>query len=106
MEHKLQKLMARAQERGDRVAAETWERKLVELKQRRAEQVVWHTREVLVRRGWCLWQCSVLGDQTIVVAREQDRADIEAKLQTGARVISAGDAPSSRKLSPEEKRWS
>ena len=36
-----------------------------------AEAVAEHTRELLTTRGWCLWKCSSLGRDTIVVVRNE-----------------------------------
>jgi len=35
------------------------------------ETVAMRTRQLLDGRGWCLWQCSALGDDAIVVARDE-----------------------------------
>lgn len=35
-----------------------------------AEEVARRTREFLATRGWCLWKCSVLNGDIIVVVRD------------------------------------
>lgn len=36
-----------------------------------AEEVALHTRELFIIQGWCLWKCSALGGEVIVVARDE-----------------------------------
>jgi len=36
-----------------------------------AEVVAECTRELLATKGWCLWKCSVLGDEVIAVVRDE-----------------------------------
>ena len=38
----------------------------------RAEEVAQRTEELLASRGWCLWQCTALGGEVIVVAIDGD----------------------------------
>jgi len=37
-----------------------------------AREVARRTREYLATSGWCLWQCHTLGDEVIVVARDEN----------------------------------
>lgn len=41
-----------------------------------AEVVAERTYEQLATRGWCLWKCDVLGDDIIVVVRDELVQDI------------------------------
>ncbi len=38
------------------------------------EEVGRLTMELLESRGWCLWPCSLLGGDTIVIARDEEAA--------------------------------
>jgi len=36
-----------------------------------AEYVAQETRRLLDTRGWCLWRCAHLGEDTVVIARDE-----------------------------------
>ena len=46
-----------------------WEDEIVNLELARAQEVARHTGELLSNQGWCLWKCSSLGEDIIVVCR-------------------------------------
>ena len=48
-----------------------WEKELAALQAlARAEDVSLRTAKLLAKNGWCLWKCSTLGSEIIVVCRD------------------------------------
>lgn len=43
-----------------------------------AEAVAERTRELLATRGWCLWKCSILGDEIIAVVLDENLEGVPA----------------------------
>lgn len=60
------KAIALAKERG--MDTSLWEKELARLEAlAQAEEVARRTEELLASRGWCLWKCSTLGSEVIMV---------------------------------------
>jgi len=64
---KLKRAIASGRQKG--VDTSAWEERLRLLEQ--AEYVAQETRRLLDARGWCLWQCRSLGDDTIAITRDE-----------------------------------
>ena len=64
------KALALAREKGLDTAP--WETELANLEQKlaEAEHTVNRTCQLLDTRGWCKWQCEALGDDIVVIARD------------------------------------
>jgi len=61
-----------AKERGMDISL--WEDKLAKMEATalaQAQEVARRTRELLATRGWCLWQCSMLGGDIIAVVQDE-----------------------------------
>jgi hypothetical protein len=54
------------------MATDSWEEELAGLEEelRRAQERA-SSNELLATRGWCLWRCRALGDEVIVVLRDE-----------------------------------
>ncbi len=54
------------------MATDSWEEELAGLEEelRRAQEKA-STSELLATRGWCLWRCRALGDEVVVVLRDE-----------------------------------
>jgi hypothetical protein len=50
-----------------------WEEDLARLEEelRQAQEAATRTHELLETRGWCLWRCRALGDEVIVILRDE-----------------------------------
>ena len=59
-----------AREKG--VDTSSWEKELAGLEVlAQAEEVARRTSELLDKQGWCLWKCSALDDDIVVVCRDE-----------------------------------
>ncbi|MCL0058736.1 hypothetical protein M1O47_03545 [Dehalococcoidia bacterium] len=64
---KLRQAIALAEKKGEDVTG--WEQTLERLLQ--AQDVAERTRDLLATRGWCLWECSALNGDVIVVTKDE-----------------------------------
>lgn len=69
---KLKRAIASGRQRGTDTSA--WEQRLQLLEQ--VEYVARETRRLLDTRGWCLWRCARLGEDTVVIARDDQVPEI------------------------------
>ena len=67
---KLRQAVALGKDKG--IDTAPWERELANLEQKlsEAEHTVNRTCQLLDTRGWCKWQCEALGDDIVVIARD------------------------------------
>ena len=73
---KLREAVALGKEKGLDTAP--WETELTNLEQKlaEAEHTVNRTCQLLDTRGWCKWQCEALGDDIVVIARDDKVAGL------------------------------
>ena len=77
---KLRQAVALGKEKG--LDTTPWERELANLEQKlsQAEHTVNRTCQLLDTRGWCKWQCQALGDDVVVIARDDKVAGMPTGL--------------------------
>lgn len=73
---KLRQAVALGKDKG--IEPSAWETKLADLEQKlsQAEHTVNRTCQLLDTRGWCKWQCEALGDDVVVIARDDKVAGL------------------------------
>lgn len=75
------KAISLAQKKG--MDTSLWEKELARLEAMvQAEDVARRTRELFNSQGWCLWKCSTLDDEVIVVVRDESVGDMPAGYPT------------------------
>ena len=67
-----------ARPRGRKLDLAVWQEHLkgIDLEFVQAKETAWGTEELLASKGWCLWRCNALGNDTIAIISDSAEGDI------------------------------